>query len=235
MIWWADKCSEDVGVVVEYTPRPTRPAKKFEIVTVPGRNGDLLFEQNAYENYVQTYDVYIRGQKDRLQYAAHGVAEWLFAPKGYQRLEDDYDLNTFRLAYYAGPLDIEGVLNTFGRATLEFNCKPQRYLKSGEQALGTFTDNGSINNPTGFPARPIITLTGSGAGALMIGSYLVTVNALDGSLTLDSETQNAYSGTINKNNDVSAAAFPVLEAGESAVTFSGGITSVSIIPRWWRL
>lgn len=222
-------------MVVEYTPPPSRPAKKYEVVSVPGRNGDLFFDQNAYDNYIQPYEVYIRGEKNGLHYSAHGVAEWLYLPKGYQRLEDDYDLSTYRLAYYVGPLNIEGVLNTYGRATLEFNCKPQRFLKSGETALPTFTSAGTLINPTGFPAKPLITITGSGSGALTIGAYSVGVSALSGSLTLDCEMQNAYTGTLNKNSTISAPAFPSLDAGISSVGFTGGITSVSIIPRWWRL
>lgn len=235
MIYWAGKSSDDAGVVVEYSPRPTRPAKKYEVVNVPGRNGDLLFEQDAYENYIQTYEVYVRGGRNKLHYSANGVAEWLYAPKGYQRLEDCYDLDHYRLAYYIGTLDIEGVLNTFGRATLEFNCKPQRYLKNGEFALPTITGLSTVHNPTQFTARPIITVYGSGAGALAIGSYTVSFTGLDGFVTLDSETQNAYKNNVNRNLYISTSEFPRLDAGDSEISFSGGITSVSIIPRWWTL
>ncbi len=235
MIWFAGKSSDDVGVVVEYSPRPTRPLKKYEVMSVAGRNGDILFEQDAYENYVQTYEVYVRAQRNRLHYAANAVAEWLYAPKGYQRLEDSYDLDHYRLAYYVGALDIEGVLNTFGRATLEFNCKPQRYLKSGEAALPAITATSTLVNPTEFPARPLITVYGSGTGALAIGDYTVSFTDINSYVTLDCETQNAYKNTVNRNLYISTNEFPKLDAGESEISFSGGITSVVIVPRWWRL
>ena len=235
MIWFAGKSSDDVGVVVEYSPNPTRPLKKYEIVSVAGRNGDLLIEQDAYENYVQAYDVYVRADRNRLHYSASAVAEWLYAPRGYQRLEDSYDLDHYRLAYYVGALDIEGVLNTFGRATLEFNCKPQRYLKSGEAALPAITAAASLVNPTGFAAKPLITVYGSGTGSLAIGNYTVDFTGINSYVTLDCETQNAYKGNTNRNLYISTNKFPQLDAGETEISFTGGITSIVIVPRWWRL
>lgn len=53
---------------------------------------------------------------------------------------------------------------------------------------------------------------------------------------LDSEVQNAYDGTTNKNNSISiSGGFPVLEHGESLISYGGGITAVNITPRWWML
>ena len=56
-----------------------------------------------------------------------------------------------------------------------------------------------------------------------------------GAVVLDSDTQNAYLGAVNLNSTISAPEFPTLPAGESAVRWTGGITGVEIIPRWWTL
>lgn len=234
MIFWAGKGSDDVGAVVEYYPKRIYPSRKINTVNVPGRNGALIIDEHAYTNYTQMYDIYISAEELRLPRAARAVARWLYTPSGYQRLEDSYEPDVYRLAYFSGPVEVENILNRFGRCTIEFNCKPQRFLRRGEAEIA-IQSGGTIYNPTGFDALPLVTITGSGAGTLQIGGVTVRILALDGSMTLDSDTQNAYDGTLNRNADISAPDFPRLKAGENSVYFDGGITAVKIIPRWWTL
>lgn len=234
MIFWAGKSSDDVNTFVEHYPSQIRPAKKNNKTSVPGRNGDLIFEEGVFENYIQPYDIYISAEKTKLPGAAKAVAEWLYAPKGYQKLEDSYDPDVFRLAFFSGPADIENILNIFGRATVEFDCKPQRFLVSGEEATRFFSAT-TITNPTAFTALPLITVYGSGAGALNIGETVVNFNSIDESIELDCETENAYKGVTNLNNTISAPSFPKLVAGANEISWSGGIESVRITPRWWTL
>lgn len=234
MIFWAGKSSDDVNTFVEHYPSQIRPAKKYNKTSVPGRNGDLIFEEGVFENYIQPYDIYISAEKTKLPGAAKAVAEWLYAPKGYQKLEDSYDPDVFRLAFFSGPADIENILNIFGRATVEFDCKPQRFLVSGEEATRYFSAT-TITNPTAFTSLPLITVYGSGAGALNIGGTVVNFNSIDESIELDCETENAYKGVTNLNNTIAAPSFPKLVAGANEISWSGGIESVRITPRWWTL
>ena len=234
MIVWAGQSSDDLRMVVEHYPEQPRPQQRYEVQTMPGRNGELLLAENAYNNYTQPYDVYLSAERIGLPRAARAVAAWLCAPTGYQRLEDSYEPDVFRLAYFSGPLDISNVLNRFGRATLEFNCKPQRWLKEGEQTV-TLTQSGAVLYNPGMEALPLITVYGTGPGTLTAGGRTVQIKSLDGSLTLDSEIQDAYKGTLNKNSTISAPEFPALPPGESAVAWTGGIQRVEIVPRWWVL
>lgn len=235
MIFWAGTASDDVRVVVEHYPAQPLPTRKLEAVSVPGRNGDVLFIENAFENIEQEYDIYVSAERPRLPVVARAVAAWLYGSAGYQRLEDSYDLDHYRIAYYEGPTDIENVLNRFGRATIAFNCKPQRYLKAGENAV-QLTAAGELRNPTAFDALPLLRIYGSGEGALNIGAYSVTVSDIDGYIDIDCETQNAYKGGENLNAGVAFSPdCPRLVPGVSAVSWSGGVTSIQITPRWWEL
>lgn len=236
MITWAGINSETLGLTVERYPGRPRPTKKYSVVSIPGRNGDLYVDTGAYTNYTnytQYYDIGIRGKAEGLPAAAQSVADWLYSPAGYQRLEDSYEPDVFRMAYFAGPLDVENMLNVLGRASIEFNCKPQRFLKSGEAAVSVASGD-SIYNPTAFAALPIINIYGSGAGRLQVGEYVVEIFSLDGSMSLDSDLQNAYSGTANLNSAISAPEFPQLIAGNNEITYTGTWT-VEIIPRWWTI
>ena len=232
MIFWNGKSSDDLNVFVEHFPSQSRATKKYSRISVPGRNGDLIFEEDSFENEIQPYEIYISAKERKLPFAARKVSEWLFSAKGYQRLVDSYDPDVFRLAFFSGPLDVENILNMFGRATIEFDCKPQRFLVSGERII--FASNGGIiENPTSFTALPIIIVRGSGEGLLNIAGTVVRLSSINDNVILDCEAQNAYKGTENLNNTISAPEFPVLFAGNNEISWSGGITNVEIIPRWW--
>lgn len=232
MIWYHGISCADVRVVVERFPNVILPSRKGEKISVPGRSGDILIQQDAWENVRQPYDIYISAERPRLCSVAHQVAEWLLVP-GYNRLEDSYWLDYFRLATYAGGAEIENVLGRFGRATIEFDCMPQRWLKSGEHPVAV---SGPIDlmNPTPYTAAPLITVSGgTGAGAVTIGDYTIELDRCDGIL-LDCETEDATRNGQNFNLSVSGS-FPKLPAGKIPVSFSGAVQGLQIVPRWYTL
>lgn len=233
MISWAGKTSDTLGVVVEHYPVRVVPERALTETEIAGRNGALVQYDGNWNNYTQEYEVYISAEKTGLVRAARAVAEWLSAPVGYQRLEDSYEPDVYRMAYYAGGQNIESILNRFGRATIEFVCKPQRFLKSGE-APKTFTEAGTLTNITRMDALPVITVYGTG-GTVTVNDTTVEISEIEDYVVLDCELMDAYKGNENRNPYVSAADFPVLVSGINNISFSGGITSLEIVPHWWTI
>ena len=233
MIWWAGKCSNEIGVVVERYPNQNGPERRLEVIQIPGRSGDLIIDSGVYNNYAQSYEVYFNASKNRTPKQSRMVREWLQTATGYQRLEDSYDPEFYRLAYFSGPAEIENIMNQYGRMTISFMCKPQRWRKDGETPL-LLTASQTIYNEL-FPALPLIKINGTGAGNLYVGGYTVEILSLDEYVMLDSDTQNAYKGTLNKNSTISAPEFPVLQSGDNVVDWDGNITSIEITPRWWTV
>lgn len=232
MLVWNGKNSYDCNIVVQRYPERTIAKRKYEVVSIPGRSGDLYFSQEAYENVTQEYEVYISAEKPKLPVMARKAAEWLSTP-GYHELWDDYDPDVFRLAYYSGAVNIENIFNQFGRMTLSFSCKPQRFLTSGKE-VREFQSPGKLYNPTGFNAKPEITVFGSGSGTVTIGGTTVSLSGLSEYVVIDSDLQDAYKGTLNCNS-VMTGDFPELAPGDNLISWTGGITGVKIIPRWWVL
>ena len=234
MISFAGKTSDTLNVVVEYYPVRVLPERVLTATEIAGRNGALIQYDGNFANYDQEYEIYISAEQTGLVRAARAVAEWLEAPVGYQRLEDSYEPDVYRMAFYEGGQDIESILNRFGRATITFNCKPQRYLKSGE-AVKTFTSAGTLTNITRMDALPLITVHGTGAGSVTVNDTTVSISDIDTYTVLDCELMDAYKGAVNRNPYVSATDFPVLKAGANNISFTGGVTSLEIIPRWWTI
>lgn len=228
--------STDKGLTIEQCPTIVTGQRAVEKITVPGRSGDLVIDTGAYGNYTQPYEIWFMDKIQGTARAARDIAQWLLSGTGYMRLEDSYDPEVFRLAMFTGPIDVDNWMLRAGRATLEFDCQPQRWLKSGQNPITVQSGQSLINNWQ--PALPLIKVTGTGDGSLTVGSSTFTISDMPGGILLDSETQDAYWGDpyTNLNNNVQVnGGFPVLQAGETAVSFSGDITAVQITPRWWSL
>lgn len=231
MIYFNGKTSNDFGVFVEKCPSRPVPVRKYEKVSIPGRNGDIIYDEDAFENVQQSYDIYISATKKKLHNAARAITQWLCVP-GYRRLEDSYDPHVFRRAAYQGGTEIENILNEYGRATITFDCCPQRFLKIGEYSIEL--ENGQkLVNPTGFAALPVLTVTCSNGGVLTVGEDEITIDALTGLVIIDSEEMECYDLEESLNENVSGQ-FPKL-TGETQISWTGGITSVSIQPRWFEV
>ena len=203
-----------------------------EVQNIPGRNGDLIWETGSYENRSGSASCFCL-QKD-VENAISSAGWFLVGKKGYRRLETSDDPCHYWIARVENSPQIAMRLRTLAPFEIGFDCKPQRFAKDGENAV-VFTKNGSLFNQYGQIALPFITLYGHGAGRLTIGDCVVDVKILDGTLYLDSDTQNAYNDNGNQNININAPVFPTLPDGETQIAFSGGIERVEILPRWWEL
>ena len=246
MISFNGVSSDDLGLIVEKYPARQVPKRKEQKWSVAGRNGDVLAVEDAWENVTRIYDCYISAEflTGGLQAAANAVAQWLQAST-WATLWDDYDNDTFVVAHFTGPVDVENIINKFGRVQLKFDCWPQRFLTSGTTAI-TKTAAFSIDNPTAFIAEPTIMMFGTGAGgSLRVGTTatsadpLLTFSELPSGVVLDQvivdcREQEVYKAGVNFNAYVSGT-IPVLQPGTNYISWSGGISGVSITPRWWRI
>ena len=204
----------------------------IESKTIPGRNGALIFDTGSYENRRGSASCFCL--QENVETAISSAGRFLMGKKGYRRLETSDDPNHYWMARVKNSPQIEMRLRVIAPFEIEFDCKPLRFLKSGENKT-SFTSSGSISNQYGQTALPLITLYGNGNGTLTIGSCVVEVNNLSGVLRIDSDTQNAYNNNGNQNMNINAPSFPTLPDGETQIAFSGGINRIEIVPRWWEM
>lgn len=221
---------------VEKYPSARGGIRKYQTYSIPGRNGDLHVDEGAFQNYTQPYECYYH--TDMLtNEMAHAVKAWLLAPGGYQRLIDAYDPTHYRLATVLEEVEIKNVLNAYGRFTVNFNCDPRSFLISGDSPQ-LLTVPTTLRND-GFTSLPIIKVYGAGDGTVTVGDITVQLFGLEDTITLDCEMQNAYRETggvlENMNLHIYAPEFPNLPPGNCAVSWSGGVERLEIIPRWWTV
>jgi len=142
VITYNGNSSEDVGLKVERYPAIIKADRKHEKVSVPGRNGDIYFFQDAWNNYTQPYEVFAGDRAPAAAQAAwENIISWLcqqddeltvddfknLTLHGYHRLIDSYEPDVIRLAAFASGVAAENSWNRFGRATIDFDCRPERF------------------------------------------------------------------------------------------------------------
>ena len=232
VIIFNNKSSADCRIQVAHPPGYAYPERDYTITHIPGRNGDIIQDNGCYKNVERTYEVSFDVPNEDFATYANAVSAWLHSTTGYARLEDSYEPDYYRMATYQESNIFENLYNQAGTATIVFECKPQRFLKTGDNIIA-IQNSLTIMNPTGFEAYPLFKVTGT-SGVLTVNGNSITLSSIDGFVMLDCELQDAYKENINKNSTISGT-FPVLKTGSNTISWTGDISSVTMKPRWWTI
>src|SRR5690606_4222876 len=120
----------------------------------------------------------------------------------------------------------ENYVLQFGEFTVNFTLDPFQYEVNNPTE--TITSQTTINNP-GYEALPVITAHMSGTGNIYVNEQKVTIQNINGTITIDSEMQNAYrieGGYIVNLNKHMIGKFPILRHGSNVIDFDGDISKM---------
>lgn len=223
--WNGVRCTE-YGIHVSEQPPITMPAERATFTNVPGRSGSLttLEGDDVYDDLVLTTTCFIT---DTARISE--IAAWL---KGSGTVTFANRQGGFYYARIVNQISFEKILrgNPYRSFAVNFRCKPFWYAESVQPI--TLTSSGSaITNPGNVSSEPVITVYGSGEITLMVGQYIVELEDVSGSITLDGPLMEAYKGTTSMNNNMSGD-FPTLAPRMNAVSWSGSVTKVEVRPNW---
>ena len=186
--------SRDFGVFISGEGAFDAPARRGEMISIPGRNGSLFMDEGVFENITVEYPAFIGTGYEAIFRTKLGDLRSALTSRGnYKRLTDTYHPDEFRLGVYREGLEVDPQhITRAGGFTMKFDCKPQRFLESGETPH-IFTANGTITNPTLFASSPLIKVTGNGMVAIgNDGEYRFVVSGNTGTIWIDSEIMEAY-------------------------------------------
>ena len=235
MIIWAGTSNKDVGMIIEHYPSVVVPKRKQTIQKVPGRNGDIVLSSTSFENYDQEYAAFLDAKNiGKLEQVMPKVVDWLLGHEGYQRLEDSYFPDVYRMAYFANGAEFVSLFNEYGEGTLQFNCAPEKYYKSGESAV-PISKGQILLNPSSFDALPLLTVKGSGSGTVTFNGVGITISNIGTSVTIDTKLHKAYNGSTSRNSTISGSYENLKLGKETTISWSGGVTGLDLAPRWWTI
>ena len=211
------QASRNYGVYITGQAVYNAPERAVEMIAIPGRDGAFALDQGRFENIEVTYPAGIFADNERdFAQAVSDFRNYLCSRKGYCRLSDEYNPDEYRMGVYKSGLEVTPAQLKAGEFTITFDCKPQRFLTSGEVAVSV-DDGDTLLNPTLFESKPLLEV--EGYGTIGFNDYEIEIASVDiGDITLTkSKNGNVYTlGNLTDLNTGDTITVASLECRASA-------------------
>ena len=201
------------------------PERAVEMIEIPGRNGNYALDQGRFQNITITYKAgIVDASESNFADKMSAVRNWLCSKVGYKRLEDDYNPNEYRMAVFKSGVTVDHEDLKTGEFEITFECKPQRWLTSGETATAV-ANNGTLSNPTLFASSPLVQFNGYG-NMTINGSQLAVENVPIGDVNLGGgyTGRNQSGGSGQFASQLTTAKLDLLNTGDDIIVEGKKVT-----------
>ena len=215
------------GLVVNTLPPITKAPKRVETQEIDGVDGEIITElgYSAYDKEI----VITLLKHDKID----EIMAWL---SGEGELVTSLEPNKFYKCRIIDEIDYERLYN-MKSATITFRTQPFKYLyRETYQKFENPVGNIYVLNEGLEISKPLIKIKGSGTVEVSVEDrekFSYTFPEGETEVTIDSEKQDAYLGTVLKNRNM-IGEFPTFKSGKNKITLTGNITEIYIIAnsRW---
>lgn len=219
--------SDSFGVYVKDRPPVPTAERDVEHIEVRGRDGSLT-KIYGYKDvvYTITLHMYEDGEQAFMP-SFRAIKQRVINAK---TLAFSDDLDVYRKVKHVSILEAYNPTKEFGRFDVVFTLDPFNYEVDNDWLS---VSKGMTIDNEGYVAMPIIEAQASGIGHLFINEQEIVINDINGSITIDSESQNAYrkssAGAITENlNKHMIGEFPIIQTGKNVIDYSGALSNVKI-------
>ena len=195
--------SADYGIYIGGEGTFNAPERAIEYKEIPGRNGAFALDLGYWNNIEVKYTAFnYEDDYNTFCNRLRAFRNAIVSKMGYQRLEDTFHPDEYRMAVLSDGLEVKPIMyNTAAQFEIKFNCKPQRYLTSGETEIEVSSGQ-TITNPTPYDASPL--LTARGYGVIQFNGYEIEIiNGIIGDVSI-------AGGDFNDRKNVSISSIPKL-------------------------
>lgn len=213
--------SKDIGILINKRSPLPKPQKILNCIKVPGRNGTLIEDTEAYENVELEFECTIM---DDLEHNSILINSWLNG-------QGDLYLNWLEgYKYKVENVIFNGInIDIVGEFTVKFICEPFRYLE--DETIKISNNNSTIYNLGTYESNPYIKIFGTGDFILSINNKSLQIKGCEKYIELDSEIMECYKDNLNCNNKM-IGEFPIFKVRENKINWTGNINKMEIIPHW---
>lgn len=231
--------SETFDTLIQDRPLIEAPTRKIEWKGAYGIDGDIPFDEGAYNNTTMELILVINAKDliaGRQEFYKHmeqqgkylDIIPYFDPDKIYRAMLTD--MVQFENKHYYGQAQ---------SASAKLTVKPYKYLVANGTETYT-TRQFMVTNPTNYVAQPLIKVEGTGDIIVRVNNIEFKVNDVDGHVVLDSERYLAYkegaTGPISsENSKVMTREYPIFKPGTNNVMTTGTISRVLVTPRWRSL
>lgn len=219
------------GLIVTSLPNIIKPAKKYTLTDIEGKNGDKI-EVNGYAACDITVSVGLTRDFD-----INEIIEWLDTDVP-SKLILSTEPNMYYEAQIVSQIDFKRLLR-FRTADITFHVQPFKYyLDEKEDVLEVNSETSlTVYSKGNYKSEPVITIEGSGKIELSVNGKATctyTFPENESKVVLDSEQQDSYLDGIYKNRNM-AGNFIELKCGRNIISWTGNLAKIKVNPRSrWR-
>lgn len=218
------------GLIITSLPPITKPKIRYTAEEIDGVDGDVI-NKLGYSAYDKTFEIGLS-----YNYNVDDVIEY-FNTEGKITFSNEPD------KYYnftaLNQIDFDKLIR-FKKAKITIHVQPFKYSTIESTKNYDFSsDNQSliVRNNGNIYSKPIITLFGNGTIELSLNGKQVFTIVLNGSMVLDTQSQNAYDpSTLDFLNRYVTGDFKnlYLSVGKNTISWTGNVTQVKIdyASRW---
>lgn len=242
IVKYNDISTKDLDLIVQFIPTYSFAEKDISIEHVSGRNGDIIINNNCYKNVTITYYLAkIFRSGEGFVAISNKIAEWLHSSESYAKLEDSYEPDYYRMAIFKNSGELSNYYDQATTIEVQFECKPQKWLKVGDEPVNISNIDTTLKNPTNYNSKPIIEfdVASNVTVTIYVGTNTMTLSPTGSNthVIIDCENMECYSSTSNLNKylTLNSNDFPILEKNSSTSVRITNATNAIIKPRWWTL
>ncbi|MED2751857.1 phage tail family protein [Bacillus thuringiensis] len=204
--------------------RPVIPTakQKVEHIEVPGRHGSLT-KKGAFKDVPLKIKFNLL-EDENIKPLIRRIKAWFLNGKTLYFTDDE----VYRKIKSVEIGDIANEMEEYGEFEVDFILDPFEYTEDVNLKL---TEPGIFYNPGTIESEPKFWIVGNGTLRITINDVSFQVKDVNGSVVVDSEVLEAYSGIIPMNSKM-IGEFPIFKIGENKIDWSGNIQFMSIRPRW---
>lgn len=231
--------SEDVKSLIQARPVIEAPLRKVEWKSPYGVDGDIPFDEGAYNNTNLELFMITDGQnaiEDR-----QALYNLIDTRGKYKELIPYFDPDKIYRVMLNDKVQFESPYHFREKQSLsaKFTVKPYKYLVDNDPVIFN-SAGGILNNPTNYVSQPIIKITGTGPVVLTVNGEEFSITQVPNDIIINSERYIAYqddgAGNLtNRNDKISFRDYPVLQPGSNIVSVTGTVSEIYIEPRWRSL
>ena len=209
--------------LIEELPIVDRPEEDIEFIEIEGRHGYLTFRKGRYKPIEYTVDLVFKGKENR------DIIKSKFQGSGNLILSNEPD--RYYKAFVVGAIVFERQIRDVYICSITFKLQPFAYEEI-QSTIMTFSQPYTLTNHTNTTAQPIIEVYGIGSGVLSINNTDIQIREIGTCIILDFELQEAYGQDGSSKNTQVLTDYEELIIGENIISWSGGITDITIYPNW---
>ncbi|WP_410976594.1 distal tail protein Dit [Bacillus cereus] len=217
-----NQLASDYGICMVERPVIPTAEQEVEYIEVPGRHGSLT-KKGAFKD-VPLKIKFNMLEEENIKPLVRRMKAWLMNGKTLYFTDDD----VYRKIKHIVVGDIANEIEEHGEFEVNFTLDPFEYTEDANIMLST---PGTIYNPGTMESTPMLFIAGNGTFRIFINDVSFQIKDVNGSVVIDSDLLEAYSGTVSMN-DKMIGGFPEFQIGENKIEWSGAIQFISIQPRW---